>query len=96
MESGLSAENASNSSSKQENARTSMRCKASASCLIVGRDKRRGAEIAEQGLPFCAMQNIVRVQIAMHDALRVQVFGGRGNAERDADAVFRSNVVSAG
>lgn len=42
--------------------------------------KRRSAEIAEQDLPAAVMKRVMGVQVAMHDALLMQMACKRGDA----------------
>ncbi len=48
-----------------------------------------GAKIAKHGIAGGAVQDVVRVQIAVDDAPRVQVLDGGGDAEGDADGRVR-------
>jgi hypothetical protein len=49
----------------------------------------RGAKITEHGPPLATMQDVVGVEIAVIDALRVQVAGHRGDSPGDAQSRIR-------
>jgi hypothetical protein len=54
----------------------------------------RGAKITEHGPPLATMQDVVGVEIAVIDALRVQVAGHRGDSRAMRRAASGVNRVS--
>jgi hypothetical protein len=46
--------------------------------------KRGGSKVSQQTIARFINQNIVSIEIAMHDAFGMKVCGSRGNANRNA------------
>ncbi|MNY47117.1 hypothetical protein D3C86_1823590 [compost metagenome] len=53
-----------------------------------------GAEVAQQGAAFAAVQHVMPVQVAMHDAARVQMARRRSDAVRDGEGRFERETLA--